>query len=187
MSRGTRKPWSVRARFSYFGFAAALAIACGGSAPAAEEPEAEPASDEPIDPQPPDSESEAKGEGEGEGEGAAEEKKPAEGAATKEPEFKDGGSVSDAINAVPQGTSRVNIDQETLSKPLANAELYAPCKLAANQHFKVTIAVWNGRTVGVDLTTQPVNKRVAECIDKQVRGIEWSDKVKSLNTVEYSF
>src|SRR5512142_2859285 len=33
-------------------------------------------------------------------------------------QFKEGGSVDEAINAVPQGLPRENIDQEDLNKPL---------------------------------------------------------------------
>ncbi len=44
--------------------------------------------------------------------------------------------------------------------------------------------MWGGHAVGVDVTTS--NKKLAECIDKQVRSIAWPDKVRSLNTVEYS-
>jgi hypothetical protein len=38
--------------------------------------------------------------------------------------------------------------------------------------------------VGVDVTTS--NKALASCVEKQVRAIEWRDKVRSLNSVEYS-
>jgi hypothetical protein len=48
----------------------------------------------------------------------------------------------------------------------------------------VRIAVWAGHAVGVDVTTP--NKKLAECIDKQVRALTWPDKIHSLNTVEFS-
>ena len=99
-----------------------------------------------------------------------------------EPEFKDGMSVSDAINAVPQGTPRVNIDQETLGEPLKDPKTWAACKLTAADHFKITVAVWNGRAVGIDLEAR--NKK--DCIVQAARAVTWRDKVKSLNSVEYS-
>ncbi len=80
-------------------------------------------------------------------------------------------------------TARANIDPERLAEPLQQASLYEPCKAGA-QHFKVRIAVWNGRAVGVDVTT--ASKPLAACIDKQIRSVQWPDKVRSLNTVEYS-
>ena len=91
------------------------------------------------------------------------------------------------MNAIPQGTARINLDQETLGRPLTNPAVYESCKLAPSQHFKLKVAIWKGKAVGVDVETQPPSKRVAECIDKVVRGITWEDKVASLNTVEFSW
>jgi hypothetical protein len=119
---------------------------------------------------------------EGEGEGT---KKP-EGEPEKEPQFTEGMSVSAAMNAAT-GTTRVNLDQETLGQPLTKPELYEPCKLGAAQHFKVTVAIWNGKAVGLDIETKPPNKNAEACVAKQIRSITWQDKVKALNTVEYSF
>jgi hypothetical protein len=99
------------------------------------------------------------------------------------PAFPDNASVAQAIAAVPKGTQRSNIDAETLGEPLNKPEVYAPCK-AGSQHFKLKVAVWNGKAVGIDVAT--TNKALAECVRKQIQGIEWHDKVKSLNTVEYS-
>lgn len=99
------------------------------------------------------------------------------------PAFPENASVAQAIAAVPKGTQRSNIDAETLAEPLNKPDLYAPCKVGS-QHFKLKVAVWNGKAVGIDITT--TNKALAECVKKQVQGIEWRDKVKSLNTVEYS-
>src|SRR5689334_7911050 len=44
------------------------------------------------------------------------------------PAFKENGSVKEAVDAVPQGTQRLNIDQETLGRPLSDVALYEPCK-----------------------------------------------------------
>ncbi len=161
--------------------AAALALACGGAPP----PPAEPA---PPEPNPVD-EVEQPELKQAEKSGGDGEEKPAEqgkGEPAKEPEFKEGASVQEAISAVPQGTSRINLDPETLARPLTNTALYDPCKLAPSQHFKLKVAIWNGKAVGVDVDAQPPNKKVVECIDKVVRGVTWEDKVPSLNTVEYS-
>lgn len=103
-----------------------------------------------------------------------------EGADVKFPE---NASVAEAVAAVPRGTPRANLDAETLAEPLQNEKLWEPCKVGA-QHFKLKVAVWNGRAVGVDVST--ANKALASCVEKQVRSIEWRDKVRSLNSVEYS-
>jgi hypothetical protein len=176
MPRGTsRAHWMV---------AAVFAVACGGAPPPPEEPApADPSLSTDEVEQPELSDQPSGGGSEEKSEGG--ESKPAEPA--KEPEFKEGGSVQDAMNAIPQGTARINLDQETLGQPIANPSVYESCKLAPSQKFKLKIAIWDGKAVGVDVETQPPNKRAAECIDKIVRGITWKDKVKSLNTVEFSF
>jgi len=102
------------------------------------------------------------------------------------PDFKPNGSVAEAINAVPQGTPRLNIEQEALGRPLGNVELYEACK-PGNAHFKARVAVWDGKAVGLDLTTTPKNPKFAECVADKIRGITWPDKVKALNIVEYTY
>lgn len=101
-----------------------------------------------------------------------------------EPEFKEGMSVNEAMAAVPDGGDRLNIEQEALSRPLMEEAVYEPCKLG-NRHFKLKVAVWDGKAVGIDVTTTPKNEQLADCIKTQVRQLTWKDKVKSLNTVSY--
>ena len=102
-----------------------------------------------------------------------------------EPEFTPDMTVDQAIKAIPQSAERVNVDQETLSKPLQEESLYEPCKVSSN-HFKLRIAVWRGKAVAIDLTTTPKNPKLAECLKGRIREITWPAKVPSLNTVEYA-
>lgn len=102
-----------------------------------------------------------------------------------EPVFTPDMSVEDAIKAIPQSAERLNVDQETLSKPLQEESLYAPCKPGA-AHFTMRIAVWRGKAVAIDLTTTPKNPKLAECLKTRIRELTWPAKVPSLNTVEYS-
>ena len=103
-----------------------------------------------------------------------------------EPQFVDGMSVADAIKAVPVGAERANIDQETLSKPIQDFAVYEPCK-PGTAKVKMNIAVWDGKAVGIDITTTPKNEKLAACIKDRIKSLTWQAKVKSLNTVEYSF
>jgi hypothetical protein len=114
-----------------------------------------------------------------------EEPKPAK-PAVAEPAFTDGMSVADAIKAVPQGAERANIDQETLSIPIQNPDVYEPCK-PGPVRIKLKIAVWDGKAVGLDVTATPKNDKVAACVREQILKLSWKAKVKSLNIVEYSF
>jgi hypothetical protein len=102
----------------------------------------------------------------------------------KEPEFKPGMTVNEAISAVPSHYEYVGIEQEVLAKPLQNLDTFKDCKLTQNDHFKVKLAIWDGRVVGADVNAQPAKK---ECIDRVARTIEYKEKVKSINTVELSF
>jgi hypothetical protein len=159
----------------------AFVAACGGTATPAEEPE-ESVYDDSSDVEQPDL---ARGETseQEEGQEPAREKS----ADVPAPEFKEGMSVNEAISAVPQGTERVNLDQDELAEPLKDSKVYEPCKPAANAHWTVRVAIWEGRAVGIDIKTTPANARLSECITTQVKAITWRDKVPSLNTVEYSF
>jgi len=155
--------------------------ACGGSTPPPEEP-SEPtgaALDSPDD-------IEQTGET---ADKSGDDGNPSEGSQAKsaaEPEFKEGMSVNDAINAVPPATDRENIEPEVLGKPLQEPKVYEPCKLGGAR-FKLKVAVWDGRAVGIDVSTTPNNPKLAECIKTEVAKVTWPDKVKSLNTVEYQF
>lgn len=117
---------------------------------------------------------------------ASKKNKPSE-ATIAEPEFKEGMSVNDAINAVPQGYERVNMDQEALDRPLLDPEFYKPCKLAHSQHFEVRFAVWEGKAVGMDVKTTPNNKTAETCLRELIGRNVWRDKVKSLNISTVQF
>ena len=153
-----------------------LLLACGGAAAPAESPTTE--VETPVDaPEPPKPES------------GADEPKPepkVEKPPAAEPVFTDGMSVADAIKAVPQGAERANIDQETLSKPIQDFALYEPCK-PGTAHLKLKIAVWDGKAVGVDATATPKNDKLVACVKDRIKGLTWQARVKSLNTVDYSF
>lgn len=155
-----------------------MATACGGSTPPAEDPSA---ASGPVIPTkteveaPPDEPEQAPD--------APNAKTPKE--EIPEPNFTPDMSVEEAIKAIPQSAERMNVDQETLSKPLQEESLYAPCKPGA-AHFTLRIAVWRGKAVAIDLTTTPKNPKLAECLKGRVREITWPAKVPSLNTVEYS-
>jgi hypothetical protein len=154
--------------------------ACGGSKPPAEDPStAAPASDSAaasVAAAPPSDDSAPKPDAES---------APPKKEDVPEPTFTPDMSVEDAIKAIPQGTERLNVDQETLSKPLQEESLYDPCK-PGSTHFKLRIAVWRGKAVAIDLTTTPKNPKLAECLMGRIRDLTWPAKVPSLNTVEYS-
>jgi len=159
----------------------ALLSACGGSTPAAEEPDEDFSGEDDNTPGMPTSHEDKPG---GKSDEEAGGKKSKEAA---EPEFKEGMSVDEAINAVPQGTPRIGIEPEELAAPLKDPKVYEPCKPAASAHWTIRVAIWDGKAVGLDITTQPVNKRLSECIAEEIKKITWKEKAPSLNTVEYAY
>lgn len=104
-----------------------------------------------------------------------------------EPEFKENGSVDEAIKAVPQGLPRENVELEELNKPLGDVSIYTPCKLAPSAHFEIKFAVWAGRCVGMDIKTMPKNPKLETCLREVVSQAKWRDKTKSLNISTVSF
>ncbi|HEX4339302.1 MAG TPA: hypothetical protein VH062_25520 [Polyangiaceae bacterium] len=162
---------------------ALFATACGGSAPASKAPAAETTQSAAATDTKPEADSDSTSSDATGGKPAGEPVK-TDSAAASDPTFPEGASVDQATAAVPKGAARSNIDADRLAEPLQQESVYEPCKVGT-QHFKVRVAVWAGQAVGVDVTTS--NKKLAACIDKQIRSITWPDKVHSLNTVEFSF
>jgi hypothetical protein len=158
-----------------------LVTACGGSVPEAASASSPPTSDEAASA--PESESEGKKPAASSSDSHPAETGSKQDSPSAEPEFKENATVDEAMAAIPKGTPRANIDEETLGEPLQSAALYEPCKVGT-QHFKLRVAIWNGHAVGVDVTAP--NKTLESCIDKQVRSVEWRHKARSLNTVDYS-
>jgi len=102
-------------------------------------------------------------------------------------EFKEGGSVDDAIKAVPQGLPRENMEQEVLDKPLLDTSLYAVCKLSPANHFEINFAVWNGKVVGMDIKSTPKNAKLEACVRDAAMKATWREKTKSLNISKVMF
>jgi hypothetical protein len=162
---------------------AVLVISCGGgsaSAPPAETPPAASAN-APADmpeptpaaatPTPPDT---------------APVSQPPSAAPPPKVEFPPHASVDQAIKAVPQGAPRLNMSNDILQTPLLDLKRYDKCKVPRTTKVTMTVAVYDGAAVGVDVTTKPKNGKIEECLDGVVRGMTW-DKVPSLNQVTVNF
>lgn len=108
-------------------------------------------------------------------------------ASEEQPTFTPGMSVEEAISAVPSTVQRIHIEEEALAEPLKAPEVYEPCKLKGHEHFSIRVAVWQGRAVGLDITTKPANAQLASCLRTEIERLEWKDKVQSLNTVEFNY
>jgi hypothetical protein len=175
----------MRASSWPFTVAIALTLSCAGAQKNSEYPDAE---SEPEEAEATTDSASGENEGnsgDGEPAGGADEASNA-AAPAAEPAFTPDMSVDQAQAAVPVGTERQNIEQEALGRPLQEPGVFDACKIGSAR-FKVRVAVWNGKAVGVDLETTPKNAALAECLKARVRELTWPDKVRSLNTVEFQF
>jgi hypothetical protein len=100
--------------------------------------------------------------------------------------FPPNASVDEAINAVPQGLPRVNINDDELQKPLMEIPRYERCKVPRSQRVSIRVAVYDGAAVGVDISSKPKSAKVEECVAGVVRTMSWP-KVPSLNTMTFNF
>jgi hypothetical protein len=100
--------------------------------------------------------------------------------------FPPNASVDEAINAVPQGLPRVNINDNDLQKPLMEMPRYEPCKVPRSTRVSIRVAVYDGAAVGTDIASKPKSAKIEECVAGVVRTMSWP-KVPSLNTMTFNF
>jgi hypothetical protein len=100
--------------------------------------------------------------------------------------FPDHGGVEAAIKSVPRGAPRLNMSNDALQGPLLDMHRYERCSVPRTTKVTLTVAVFDGSAVGVDVVTKPNNAKLNDCLDRVVREMSW-DKVPSLNQVTVSF
>jgi hypothetical protein len=101
-------------------------------------------------------------------------------------EFPPHATVDQAIRAIPQGQPRTNMADDALRAPLLDLKRYDKCKVPHSTKVTMTVAVYDGAAVGLDISSKPKSAKIEECVDGVVRGMTWN-KVPSLNTVSVSF
>lgn len=176
----------MKRRLILSAFVAAVVVGCGGTAPPAETVEPASMDPEPLAEEAPPAalESEVSMPEEEEKEVEAPEEEDPPKAEVKEPEFTEGMSHKEAVD-VGQKASTEHIPEEAFSRQL-NPEVFAECKVPRHVKVELKFAVWDGRTVGVTVTTKPKSKRVQDCLDSVARKIEWKEKAKSISSFTWS-
>lgn len=101
-------------------------------------------------------------------------------------EFPPHASVDQAINAVPHGLQRMNMSTDVMQAPLLDLKRYDKCKVPRSTKVVMSVAIFDGSAVGVDVTTKPRSTKLEACLDGVVRSMSW-DKVPSLNQVTVTF
>lgn len=82
--------------------------------------------------------------------------------------------------------SRPDLTREQLGAPIGASNAAVTCALPDSSHAKICALVRNGKPLGVTVNVDPIDNRVAACIDKRIRGLRFplSDKP---DTVTYSY
>ncbi len=89
-------------------------------------------------------------------------------------------SYEDALNSVSSNLEKVDQYGHASGSDLTDAQLLIPisqvfptCGVPDNMKVTVKVAVKDGRAVGVSVETNPVDGRIASCIDRHVRKLSW--------------
>jgi hypothetical protein len=77
------------------------------------------------------------------------------------------------------------LTDQDLAGPMRNPSFMSDCNAPDSMHVKVQVAVRDGAAIGVTVRTDPDDTTVAECIEKAVRGLQWtpSKRRDSMTTV----
>ena len=103
-----------------------------------------------------------------------------------EPLFRDGMTIEEARAVVPPDTAFIRIEPEALTVPLQGEDIFAQCELKSSQKFTAHLGIWDGRAVAIELQGLPEGE-TRECVLRELRTLEWRDRVKSFNDIKYSF
>jgi hypothetical protein len=81
---------------------------------------------------------------------------------------------------------RPDLSTDVLGRPIANSNAAAACGLADSAHAKVCVLVRGGKPLGVTVNVDPINNRVAACIDRRMRHLAFPPDDRP-NTVTYNY
>lgn len=115
------------------------------------------------------------------------EEEPKAAPASAKPTFEAGMSVDEATNAAPFAVNAVEVDLAELEKPLMSSGIGSACSIPSSQKYKVKVAVYEGKAVGIDVTTMPASEAKEACIRQQIEGMSWGVQEESINLVELTF
>lgn len=106
---------------------------------------------------------------------------------SQKPTFEPGMSVDEATNAAPFALNAAEVDVAELEKPLMSSGIGSACSIPSSQKYKMKVAVYEGRAVGIDVSTTPASDAKEACIREQIEAITWDVQEESINLVELSF
>jgi hypothetical protein len=85
-----------------------------------------------------------------------------------------------------QGGAKADLSDTQLGGPMKSSGWFAECGLADSANADICVAVKKGKPLGVSVAVTPQNKRVAACIDRSARKLQWPESDK-LDVVHQKF
>lgn len=79
-----------------------------------------------------------------------------------------------------------DLSRDELGRPISNSNAAVACGLGQSSHAKICVLVKRGRPLGVTVSIDPSNGRVAACIDRRMRGLAFPAS-DNPDTVTYSY
>jgi hypothetical protein len=83
-------------------------------------------------------------------------------------------------------SSGPDLTKEQLGAPINNANAAAACGLPDSAHAKICVLVKGGKPLGVTVSVDPKNNRVAACMDRRMRGLAFPVSGQP-DTVTYNY
>lgn len=82
-------------------------------------------------------------------------------------------SVDSAIKAVPPQIPVGRLSRDTLEAPIRDATRFEPCSIPRTTRVNISVAIYNGQAIGVDIYAKPNNRPLTFCVERIVRQTTW--------------
>jgi hypothetical protein len=84
-----------------------------------------------------------------------------------------GTSVDAAIKAIPSQIPMGHLSREVLESPLTDPARFARCGIPRTTRVDISVAVYNGQAIGVDVQSIPSNRAIDFCVERVARQTTW--------------
>jgi hypothetical protein len=81
--------------------------------------------------------------------------------------------VAAATKAVPAQIPVGHLSKETLESPLKDPTRFGHCGIPRTTRIDISVAIYNGQAIGVDVRSNPGNRSIDFCVERVVRQTTW--------------
>ena len=82
------------------------------------------------------------------------------------------------LQLAPGTTNAPDLTDAELGGPMRDGTFLDACDVPSSTHVTVKVAIQNGRAVGISVYAVPPSREIAGCIERHVRGFQWSSNAK---------